>query len=112
MNDNLLIAAKDQTGIVIGANSYQEIIQNVRIILNTVKGTLYLDRLFGLDPTLIDLPQNIAIAQYRAEIIEQIEKYEPRVNVTSVNFTTETTDAMDGILSPVVRIEIKEGTLL
>lgn len=102
----------DNSSIKIGARGRDEIVQNIRTILTTMRGTLYLDRNFGLNPDLIDTPQLQAIIKYREEIINQIEKYEPRVNVVEIDFTTNKNDALSGSLTPIVRIEIKNGVLL
>lgn len=109
---NSLVISADDSNIQIGARGRDEIAQNIRLILTTIRGTLYLDRNFGLNPDLIDTPQLQAIAKYREEIINQIETYEPRVNVVEIDFTTNQNDSMSGVLTPVVRIEIKNGVLL
>lgn len=109
---NSIIVSADNSSIKIGARGRDEIVQNIRMILTTMRGTLYLDRNFGLNPDLIDTPQLQSIVKYREEIINQIEKYEPRVNVVEINFTTNQNDAMNGSLTPIVRIEIKNGVLL
>lgn len=109
---NSIIVSADNSSIKIGARGRDEIVQNIRIILTTIRGTLYLDRNFGLNPDLIDTPQLQAMVKYREEIINQIEKYEPRVNVVEIDFTTNKNDAMNGSLTPIVRIEIKNEVLL
>lgn len=109
---NNIIVSADESSIKIGARGRDEIVQNIRMILTTIRGTLYLDRNFGLDPDLIDTPQLQAMIRYREEIVNQIEKYEPRVNVVEINFITNNNDAMNGALTPVVKIEIKRGVLL
>lgn len=112
MNSFIISSENDAPGITIGATGVNEIIQNVRMILSTIKGSLYLDRDFGLNPDLIDMPQMQAAFFYREEIINQIERYEPRVNVLEINFTTDKNDLMNGTLLPVIKIEIKNGVLL
>ena len=112
MNSFIISTGHDAPGITIGATGVNEIIQNVRMILSTIKGSLYLDRDFGLNPDLIDMPQMQAAFKYREEIINQIERYEPRVNVLEINFTTDKNDLMNGTLLPVIKIEIKNGVLL
>lgn len=112
MNSFIISSEQDAPGITIGAKGINEIIQNVRMIISTIKGSVYLDRDFGLNPDLIDMPQMQAAFKYREEIINQIERYEPRVNVLEINFTTDKNDLMNGTLLPVVKIEIKNGVLL
>lgn len=94
----------------IGAISLNEtdttksILQNVSIILRTIKGTCPMYRDFGIDATLIDRPIPAAKVLLFSQIREAIEEYEPRVRVTSVDFDTQ--DEMQGALTPVVEVEI------
>jgi phage baseplate assembly protein W len=97
--------------IEIGATGFREIAQNVRTILTTVKGEVFLDRNFGLNANLIDTPTLVGIAQYRKNIIEEVERLEPRVKVTSVEFV-DGKQAMNGTLNAIVRYKIKPGILL
>lgn len=91
------------------ANELEEIIQNVRCILATQKGTVPLDRAFGLDADIIDTPQPQAQLLYQVAIIDAIETYEPRARVVSVNFKQSNSEAADGILIPIVKLEITTG---
>lgn len=112
MNSFVISSEQDSPGIIIGATGVTEIIQNVRIILSTIRGSVFLDRDFGLNPDFIDLPQMQAAFKYREEIINQIERYEPRVTVLEINFKTDQNNLIDGSLLPVVKIEIRDGVLL
>lgn len=85
-----------------------EIIQNVRTIISTTQFSVPLDRRFGIDGTVIDLPLPVAMARISAEVIRAITEYEPRCRVVSVDFeSTEATDAEEGHLLPKVSIAIK-----
>lgn len=64
----------------------EEIAQNIRTILNTVQGSVPLDREFGIDSTLIDMPINAAQAKATANIATAINTYEPRARVKNVSF--------------------------
>ena len=88
------------------ATALAEIIQNVRTILTTTIYSVPLDRMFGIDPTMLDLPMQVAKARQTAEIVAAVEKFEPRVAVTQVTFSG---DGMDGLLQPSVSLRIKEG---
>lgn len=90
----------------IGAVGVAEIVQNVKIILSTIKGSVPLDRDFGVDAEFLDKPMPVAMGLLTADIATQVEKYEPRVKVTKVEFIEST---MDGKLVPKVSIKIKEG---
>lgn len=89
-----------------------EIIQNVRTIISTTQFSVPLDRRFGIDGTIIDLPLPVAMARISAEVIRAITEYEPRCRVVSVDFEeTITTDAEEGRLTPKVSIAIKDEWL-
>lgn len=81
----------------------EEILQNVRTILTTVKGSIPLDRNFGIDASYVDQPMSAARAKLASEIITAVKKYEPRAAVTSISF--EGTE--DGILKPKVQVKIQ-----
>ncbi|MBQ7544932.1 MAG: GPW/gp25 family protein [Synergistaceae bacterium] len=86
------------------ANIVEEVAQNVRTICTTPKYSVPLDRLFGVDATVIDRPTPKAIALMQVELIQAIRKYEPRCRVKKVSFDGDT----DGKLTARVRIEILE----
>lgn len=109
---SVFIDSEPLTEIEIGATGIREIYQNVQTILATTRGTLFLDRAFGVDSSLIDQPTPAAISRYRSQVITEIEKHEPRVKVSSVEFEQTTNEAGNGILRPRIRIDIKEGVLL
>lgn len=89
-----------------------EIIQNVRTIISTMQFSVPLDRRFGIDGTVIDLPVSVAMARISAEVIRAVTEYEPRCRVVSVDFEeTITTDAEEGRLTPKVSIAIKDEWL-
>jgi len=95
------------TTVVIGATGLEEIYQNVRTILATRKGSVVLDREFGVDQTFLDQPTSLAMAKALPSIVEAVEKYEPRVKVTAVEWIDS--DAQDGRMVPRVRIRIRDG---
>lgn len=84
-----------------GATGVKEIIQNVKTIILTTKFSVPLDRNFGIDASLVDLPINIAKARLTVEIIEAVAKYEPRAEIEVLGFTA----TLEGKLTP--RLEVK-----
>ena len=86
------------------ANIVEEVAQNVRTICTTPKYSVPLDRLFGVDATLVDRPTPKAIAEMQAELIQAIRRFEPRCRVKKVSFDGD----LDGKLTARVRIEILE----
>jgi len=80
----------------------EEIDQNIRSILTTLKGSVPLDRSFGLNIGTVDDPSGIARARLSAAVIEAIKKYEPRAVVSRVDFR----QVIEGQLRPVVYLMI------
>lgn len=89
-------------------NEVAEILQNVRTILKTRLGSVPLDRDFGLTWEHIDKPLQVSQALMRTEIIDTLERYEPRAKVVKIEFPSNTSNAMEGILNPVVTVSIGE----
>jgi len=87
------------------ASTAEEVIQNVRTILTTTVYSVPLDRNFGINPDMLDLPMPAAQARLTAEIVAAVEKFEPRAAVTEVAFAG---DGADGILQPSIQLRIKE----
>ena len=86
------------------ASEYEEILQNVRTIINPLKKTVPMDREFGINGEIIDLPIAAAQAKITGEIVAAVSKYEPRAKVVSVSYEGKETD---GQLLPTVRIRIQ-----
>ena len=103
----LEINITDPAEIEVGAQGLNEILQNVRIIVTTRKGSVPLDRDFGVSWQMVDQPTPRARAELTAEIFQAVSKYEPRARVTRVEFDQTADDEMDGILTPRVQVEIK-----
>ncbi|WMI72138.1 GPW/gp25 family protein [Aminobacterium sp. MB27-C1] len=81
----------------------EEILQNVKTILFTVRGSVPLDRDFGISADLVDSPTPVVKARCMAEIVEAISKYEPRAKVAAVSFSGDS----DGRLIPKVKVRIR-----
>jgi len=64
----------------------EEILQNIENLLTTPKFSVPLDRDFGLSQRFVDKPLPVAEMVFRSEILDAIEKYEPRVRVEGVTF--------------------------
>jgi len=96
------------TDVEILAPGARGIYQNVRTILATWRGTVFLDRTFGINPNMVDKPMTAARAKAMNDVITEVEKREPRVSVVSADFAGN--DA--GQLSITVSVRIKKGVLL
>ncbi len=97
---------QDSIGVDFAPEGVMEILQNVRTIITTRKGSVPLDRDFGLPWDAVDQPLPVAQMLMRSEVIDAIERYEPRAKVTSVDFAEDVEGAMDGVLKPIVTVQI------
>lgn len=95
-----------QRDLIIGAIGAEEVIQNIRLILSTPRGSVPLDRDFGIDWTVIDRPVGEVSQIIKAHIVRQIQKYEPRAKVKKVELLSQ--ELPDGKLRVKVLIEVGE----
>lgn len=93
-------------GIRIGATGLDGLEQEIRLVLATRKGSVPLDRDFGLSWDYVDLPMPEAMPYMISEIAVQLEKYVPRIKVRDIAFQSD--DPVEGILQPTVTVEIRE----
>ena len=85
------------------ATELEEIIQNVRTVLTTLKKSVPMDREFGISGEVVDLPIAVAQAKLTAEIVAAVNKYEPRASVVAVSYEGVETD---GKVTTKVRIKV------
>ena len=97
--------------VEIGATGLRGLAQEIRTALATRKGSVPLDRDFGLSWELVDLPLPESRPLLVAEIGRGLERCVPRIKVKSVTFRTDTSGAADGKLTPVVAVEIRKEYL-
>ena len=67
-------------------NELEEVLQNVRTILSIIRGTVPLDRNFGISADFLDLPMSLARAKLVQTVIEAVPEQEPRAKVKEVIF--------------------------
>jgi phage baseplate assembly protein W len=99
--------SSDSQKIDFGATGVQEVLQNIRMILATPSFSCPMDRDFAWTPD-VDSPINIAQAKMAAQIVDAINKYEPRAQVVRVAFSL---DELNGVLKPVVRVRVVDGSI-
>ena len=99
------VSLNDEINFAPGSET-EEILQNVRTVLTTFKGTVPLDRDFGISVEYVDKPLPVAQTLMQAAVIDAIEEFEPRATVESVTFDENIDDAMDGISRPRVIVSI------
>lgn len=73
-----------------------DVLRCLRTLYSTPVGTVALDRNFGLDWSVLDLPTEIAKGRLTIEIIEKTRKYESRVDVVKVYFSQTVEGKLSG----------------
>lgn len=89
----------------------KEVLQNCRTILNTVVGSVPLERNIGLSWDYVGKPLPVAMALLKVAVTEAFEQQEPRAQIESISFDVETDSeiyAEQGVLRPHVKIYISE----
>lgn len=100
-----LITANDKPRIEFAPQTTaEEVLQNVRTILTTVKYQIPLARDFGISGEAIDMPIQRAQAFLSNEIFMQVKKYEPRAIIESISFSADIT----GKIVPTLEVKINE----
>lgn len=83
-------------------NVYQEVIQNIAVILDTVQKSSPLLRGLGIPGELYGRPLPVVENLLVGQIYDQIEQYEPRAIIREVTFEE---DSLKGVLIPIVALE-------
>lgn len=92
--------------IQIGATGLQGLYQEINTLLSTRKGSVPLDRDFGVSWDFVDSPINEAKPAIIAELVMQLQKYIPRIKVTGIEF--ESMPNLNGRLYPKIIFTIRE----
>ena len=109
MQNFLTVNMAEKNGVKIGATGIIQLEQEIRTVLATRKGSVPLDRDFGISWEFIDLPLTEAMQRMIAEIATQLEKYVPRIRVQDIVFKSH--DPVNGLLQPTVTVAIREEYL-
>lgn len=83
-------------------NVYQEVLQNVAVIIDTWENTCPLLRELGLPARLIGRPLTVVKNIMVGQLYDQIEQHEPRAILGSISFEE---NAFTGKLIPIIEIE-------
>lgn len=103
MSIDLLIKPQDTSINFMPESLYEEILQNVRTIVTTYKGSVPMDRAFGVSEKLIDTTLSYARAKLSGEIVQAIHEFESRVKVKRIDINAD----IEGRLEYALKIEIK-----
>jgi len=90
-------------GVTFGLTGNLEVMQNVRILLTTRRGTVPMDRDFGISQEFLDSPVNVTRAKAEQEIFLQMKKYEPRAILRQIKWDA---NVIDGKIWPTVKVEV------
>lgn len=104
-----LTTALERKSNVFAARGLENIYDCLRTIITTRVGTVPLYRHFGTSWDWVDALEPVAMSRLRVDIMEAIERWEPRVEVQSVDFRV---DAPEGRVTPVIRFALREGVSL
>lgn len=100
-----IVKAQEQQPLVLLPQSTAEaVLQNVRVIISTIRGEVPLDRNLGLTGSFLDKPINVARSLLVAEVLEALEAYEPRAQLVSAEI--EISADVPGKLIPIVEVKI------
>lgn len=105
----LVVDMAKPVAVEIGATGLRGLAQEIRTLLATRKGSVPLDRNFGVDWDYVDLPMPEVMPRMVAEIGGQLEKYVPRIRVKDISFSSN--EVVEGNLLPCVTVEIRERYL-
>lgn len=80
------ISTDIQLDLSLSGNQAEDIQRNLSFLYATRKGSVPLDRDFGLDWSMLDYPTEVAKNLLAAEIMTQTAKYESRARVSSLKW--------------------------
>ena len=96
----------DLKGSGFSPEEFADIKQCLETLLSIRAGTQPLDRELGIDlDSIVSYPLDVAKNMLALEIIEKVDRYEPRVEVSSIDFETNT----DGQIKPLIHFIKREG---
>lgn len=84
----------------LNAAKIEEMRRNLSLLYETVEGSCPGDRFFGLNPSFLDAPLNVAINLFALEVIEKTEIYEEKAEILNIEYSYTT----DGNLTPKITI--------
>ena len=109
---DLVVDIAPLRAVEVGTTGLRQIAQEIRTLLLTPRGSVPLDRDFGVSWEMIDSPIPAARQMYVAEVAAQIHKYIPRVRFTGIDFPeTSKDESQEGLVRVRVKVEIREEYL-
>ena len=86
-----------------------EVMQNVRTILATRRGTVPLDRALGISWDHLDAPLPVAKIHTMSDVIDALRAYEPRAVIENVEILSDTEASIEGALRVRVTFSMAQG---
>ena len=86
-------------------STVEEVLQNVAMIISTPRFSVPLDRGLGLAQRFLDKPIQVGQTILVSEVLEAVERDEPRAKIENVTFELGDTP---GALIPVVEVSIND----
>ena len=109
---DFVVDLRKPTDVEIGLTGLRQLAQEIRTLLKTRKGSVPLDREFGVSWEIIDKPLPAVRQLVIAEVAWQIERYIPRVKFKSIEFPpVDKLQSIEGLMSLCVTVEIREEYL-
>ena len=68
-------------------NVPEDVLERLKILFTTPKGSVPLDRAFGIDQSFLDSPMNLARVRILDACVQAIRRYEPEYAVSDIHFT-------------------------
>jgi phage baseplate assembly protein W len=87
------------------ASVAEEVVQNLNMLLATAKYSVPLDREFGISWESVDRPMAVAEAMIVSEIMEAVERCEPRAEIQNIKFAR---NELTGKLNPILEVLIND----
>ena len=104
-----LVVSNTLENIQVGATGVTSIAQQIRTLLNTRKGSVPLDRDFGISWDCIDQPIPEARQLLVSEVAQALKTYVPSVTLKSIEFSAlDNNTASDGKVTYSVTVEYDE----
>jgi phage baseplate assembly protein W len=94
--------------IIVGASGVAGLAQEIRTVLATRRGSVPMDRDFGVAWDLVDQPMPSVRPMLIAEIARALEANVPRIKVKDIRFGQKARDTVDGLMRPTVTVTIRE----
>lgn len=92
-------------------DTVKSVLQNIRIILSTQRGTVPHRPDFAIDyKDLLDNPTPLSVGKLKAMIVDAIETYEPRAKVKAIDIRYKEMGHVDVILTIKIEEEDEELT--